>query len=241
MARTRIALITGAAARLGRAMALSLAEHGWDIAIHYNTSAKAAHTLADILARKGRKAWLLQADLRDAGAVSDIIPSLVSRKAMPDCLINSAAAFEKDSLATLSQGTFQEHMAPNLLAPLLLMCDFAKHYKGSQGNIINITDGMAGWSMSSAFLSYSLSKKALGDATLMMARECAPRIRVNAIAPGATLPGKQDKKDTFAKLTKIIPLKRTSAPNEICDAVHYIVSAPSLTGQILSLSGGMNL
>jgi NAD(P)-dependent dehydrogenase (short-subunit alcohol dehydrogenase family) len=183
----------------------------------------------------------VQADLRDAKAAANIIPVLAKKDVTPDCLINNASAFEKDALATLTPEEFHARMDVNLLAPLLLMQGFVAHYKGSEGNIINITDGMSGWSMSHTFLSYALSKNSLKDATRMLARDLAPTIRVNSIAPGATLEGKQDKKDTFNKLRKIIPLGRTSSPEEINLAVHYILSSPSLTGQILSLSGGMDL
>jgi NAD(P)-dependent dehydrogenase (short-subunit alcohol dehydrogenase family) len=236
----RTALITGAALRVGRALALSLADDGWDIALHYHQSAKPARELGGLIARKGRKVHLVRANLGKEKEVARIFPSLAERGMIPDCLINNAALFEKDDLQSLERKQWQMQMEVNLLAPLLLMRDFAAHYKGHEGNIINITDGLSGWSMSPVFLSYTLSKQALTHATRMLARELAPRIRVNAIAPGATLMSKHDKKDTFAKLTEIVPLKRASSPGEVCDAMHYLLSAPSLTGQILSLSGGMD-
>jgi NAD(P)-dependent dehydrogenase (short-subunit alcohol dehydrogenase family) len=171
--------------------------------------------------------------------VARIIPSLTRQDVHLDCLINNAAVFEKDDLATLTPASWQGHMQTNLFAPLLLIRDFAKQYKGSAGNIINITDGLAGWSVSPTFFSYAMSKLALTDATRMLVRELAPAIRINAIAPGATLEGEHDKKDAFTKLREVIPLARVSAPEEICAAVHYILSAPSLSGQILSLAGGI--
>jgi NAD(P)-dependent dehydrogenase (short-subunit alcohol dehydrogenase family) len=241
MAKTKTALITGGAQRVGRALALSLAAAGWDVAVHYRTSRKPAEELARQIRSMGRKAWLVRADLSNAKNVSAIFPLLAQQNIMPDCLINNAAMFEKDTLAMLEAKRFHAHLDTNLLAPLLLTRDFAARYKGTEGNVINITDGLKGWSMSPTFLSYMISKQALADATRSLARELAPNIRINAIAPGATLEGKQDKSDTFAKLKKIIPLKRTSSTDEICEAMHYILSAPSLTGQILSLCGGMDL
>jgi len=241
MKQTRTVLITGAAQRIGRALALSLARGGWDVALHFNTSANEAKTLAALIRKLGRKAYLVQADLQDAKALARIFPALKKQGMVPGCLINNAALFEKDTLATLESESFRAHMETNLFAPLFLMREFAAYYKGNDGNIINITDGMARWSMSAGFLSYALSKEGLGSATRLTARSLAPRIRVNAIAPGATLKGKLDKQDTFDRLEKIIPLRRVSSPQEICDAIQYILSSPSLTGQILSLSGGMDL
>lgn len=241
MTGSKTVLITGAAARLGGAMALSLADAGWDVAIHYNTSEKKAQALAGQIRGKGRKAYLVRADLRDAKAVAGIIPALHRQKVKLSCLINNAAAFGKDSLAGLTPQAWQAYQDVNLLAPLLLTRDLAAHYKGTEGNVINITDGMLGWSVSQNYLSYAMSKLGLASATRLLARELAPNIRINAIAPGATLEGELDSEDTFAKLRKIIPLRRTSSPEEVNCAIHFLLSSPSLTGQILSLSGGMDL
>lgn len=241
MAKTKTILITGAAIRLGGALALSLAEKGWDIAIHYHRSVKPAHALAMKLTKMGRKAYLTQADLSKPQQVAHIIPSLTAQGVILDGLINNAAVFGKDNLENLTAESWGAHIDINLFAPLMLARDFAAQYAGKKGNIINITDGMAGWSLSPNFLSYSLSKKGLENATQMLALSLAPAIRVNAIAPGPTLEGAMDKKDTFAKLRRILPLKRTGVPQELCDAVHFVLTAPSLTGQILSLSGGIHL
>lgn len=237
MAKT--VLITGGAVRIGREIAISLAGKGWDIAIHYNHSTKPAQELADILKKKKRKAYLVQGNLSEVTDVVDIFPGLNKKGVMIDCLINNASVFEKDNIRDLDADSWRKHIEVNLFAPLRLMRDFAQQYKGKEGNIINITDGMTGWSISGAFLSYSVSKAGLEKATTLLARDLAPNIRINAIAPGPTIEGKQDKADTFDKLSKIIPLRRTSSPKEVCDTVDYILSAPSVTGQIISLSGGM--
>jgi NAD(P)-dependent dehydrogenase (short-subunit alcohol dehydrogenase family) len=239
MAKT--VLITGAAIRIGSTVALSLVDAGWDIALHYHNSEKEALALAKKINAKKRAAYLVKADLSDAEAVAQIIPALNSKGIMLDCLINNVAVFEKDNLAKLTEASWQAHMNINLFAPLQLVRDFAAQYKGKEGNIINITDGLTGWSISPNFLSYSLSKLGLGNATTLLARELAPNIRINAIAPGPTLEGKQDKADTFAKLKKIIPLARTNSPEEICDTIQYILSVPSLTGNIINLAGGMQI
>lgn len=239
MNAVKTVLVTGAAVRVGRALALSFAQGGWNVVIHYHRSEKEAQSLANEIGKLKQQAHLVRADLSDASAVAEIIPSLVQRKATPDLLINNAAVFEKDGIATLSPASWDLHMKTNLLAPLMLMRDFAAHYQGTEGNIINLTDGLYGWSMSPVFLSYSLSKEGLNDATRFLAKELAPRIRVNAIALGATLESKHDGKETFDKLRNIIPLGRTSSPDEVARTAHYIISTPTLTGQIVSLSGGM--
>jgi NAD(P)-dependent dehydrogenase (short-subunit alcohol dehydrogenase family) len=238
MARTM--LITGAAKRIGRALALFFARDGWDIALHYRRSEKEAAEVATRITALGRKAHLVKADLRDAKAALSLIAALKGKGVTLECLINSASVYQKDSLATLAPDRWADHMDTNLLAPLLLMRDFAAAYKGKDGNIINITDGFYGGSMSPKFLSYTLSKQGLAFATRLLARELAPRIRINAIAPGATLFSKQEEKNTFtgSELEKAIPLKRASSPEEICEAARYILATPTLTGQTLSLSGG---
>ncbi len=236
---SKTVLITGAAVRIGREIALSLADEGWDVAIHYSRSEKQAEELAALIKQKKRKAFLAQGDLRDPKSVANIIPSLSRQGVKLNCLINNASAFEKDTIRDMTQESWQEHIDVNLFAPLRLIQDFVTQYNGKNGNIINITDGLKDWSISPAFFSYSISKIGLENATELLAKDLAPDIRINAIAPGPTMEGKQDKADTFDKLKKVIPLRRTSSLREICDAVRYILSTPSLTGQVISLSGGM--
>jgi len=237
----KTALITGAAIRVGREIALNLADKDYNIVIHYNSSTSQAEQLAEEIRSKNVKSYLLKADLANQDEVSQIIPSLGKQGISLDLLINNAAMFEKDNIANIDSASWQSHINVNLFASLLLIKDFTAQYKGSSGNVINITDGMDNWSISPTFLSYSLSKLGLENATKLLAKELAPNIRINAIAPGPTLEGKQDKEDTFEKLKKIIPLNRVSMPQEICDTVDYILASPSLTGQIINLSGGMRI
>ncbi len=236
---TKTVLITGAAVRIGREIALSMADDGWDVAIHYNRSQKEAAELASCIEQKKRTALLVQADLRDEQALTKLIPSLAEQGVALDCLVNNASLFERDMFPTFSQESWQAQQDVNLFAPLRLMQGFAAHYKGKEGNIINITDGMNGPLLAKAFFSYSVSKFALEQVTTLLVHELAPNIRINAVAAGASLAGKQDKQDTFDNLKKTIPLQRTSSPQEICDAVRYILSQPSLTGQVIALSGGV--
>ncbi len=233
-------LVTGGAVRVGRDICLAMADAGWDIVIHYNRSETEAQELADIIKSKNRAAHVVQADLRDEAATAGIFKTLAAKNVHVDCLVNNASLFLKNSFSDISRASFNDHMAVNCLAPLQLARDFAAHYNGEDGTIINITDGLEGWSMSPAFLSYALSKRALADATAMLVRALAPRVRINAIAPGATLEGVQDKADTFSKLRDIAPLKRTGSTQELCAAIRYIMSSPSFTGQTITLSGGMH-
>lgn len=233
-------LVTGGAVRVGREICLAMADAGWDVVIHYNRSEKPAQELAAIINGKKRAAHLLQADLKDETSTAGIFKTLAAKGVHVDCLVNNASLFVKNGFSDLSRASFNEHMLVNCAAPLQLTKDFVAQYKGEDGNIINITDGLEGWSMSPAFLSYALSKRTLADATAMLARTLAPRVRINAIAPGATLEGAQDKQDTFNKLRDIAPLKRTGSLPELCATICYIVSSPSLTGQTITLSGGMH-
>ena len=232
--------ITGGAVRIGRDLALAFARDGWDVAIHCHRSRGEAEALACDIAAMGHKAAAVQADLRDANRLPGLIAEAAGHLGPLRCLVNNAAAFEKDSLKTLSAESWQAHMQVNLLAPLLLSRAFAEQCpEDKEGNIVNILDSCYGWSLSPNFLSYTLSKTGLHTATRLLAESLAPHIRVNGIAPGPTLPGKQDKPDTFNKLAHAIPLKHTSSTDDICNAMRMILSTTSMTGQVIALSGGL--
>lgn len=198
--------------------------------------------LADEIRAMGRQVALAQADLNDPAAAETIF---AAAREMPPVttLIHNASRFERDRLETLTPEAMRAHFAVNLETPLLLTRTFAERFpKGSHpGNVICLVDGMRGWSISPTFLSYSLSRLAVEQAIPLLARELAPHIRVNGIALGATLPGVMDKPTTFAKLEWMAPLKRTSHPGEVCDALDYLLRADSVTGQVINLSGGLNL
>jgi len=236
---SKTVLITGSAKRIGREMALFMAKTGWDVVIHYRNHEAEANLTAQSIRELGQKAWLAKADLLVAEEVAALIPSLVKQGIHLDCLINNASLFEKDTLETVSQIQMERHFGVNLYAPLQLIRDFKAQHKAKDGLVITITDGMHGWSLSPAFLSYTLSKQALNEATKLLVRDLAPTIRINAIAPGATLEGLQDKQDTFEKVKALTPLARTSTPQEICDALAYLLAAPCITGQVIELSGGI--
>lgn len=234
-------LITGAAVRIGREIAITLAKAGHNIVVHYNTSAKPAQALVSELKSLGVQAWSLQADLMDSAAVANIFPQLIAQGIAVDALVNNASVFERNSLAEMNDKNWQKHMQVNCYAPLQLIRDLSSQYKGDSGCVINITDGMTGWSMSPTFFSYAMSKKALAGATELLARSLAPRIRINAVAPGPMLEGAQDKASTFETLRSVLPLKRTGTPQEVARAVQFLLESPMMTGQTLHLSGGVHL
>ncbi len=236
------AFITGGSARIGKAIALHLAAGGYDIALHYRSSEKAAQETANTIRAMGRHAVLVQGDLTHAHRTAALIADAGKTLGPITCLINNASIFEKDTLGDFTTEKFNAHFAVHAHAPLQLIRDFARQLPPQQnGNIINLTDGMSGWSMSDKFLTYSLSKMTLANITQLLARDLAARrIRINTIAPGPTLPGPQDTQETFSKLEKILPLKHASSPQEVCDAISYLLKADSVTGQTIQLSGGIH-
>ncbi len=236
-----IALITGAARRIGAVIAHDLAKAGWDIAIHYHhAKAEVEFLLADIHAR-GRRAIAIQADLSDEAAVKALFPQLEAQLGMATCLINNASFFKNDTLATQSRTSWDKHMEVNLRAPIVLMQDFAAQLpEGTIGNVINILD-YAVWSLPQHFFSYSISKSALWTATQSLAVTLAPRIRVNAIGPGPALANSRQTNESFSNAWHKTPLGISSSPEEIARVVQFILATPSMTGQMIALDGGRHL
>lgn len=235
-----VALITGAARRIGRSIALSLAEAGYDIIVHYHKSEQAAKSLVSEIEARGRKAVAIAAHLEIPQQVESLVPRAASMLGPVTLLVNNASHFARDTIDTASYDSFLTHQQVNLYAPMALSQAFATQAPaGSQ--IVNLSDGVYGWSMSAHFLTYSLSKFGLLSLTELLAASLAPQVRVNAIALGPTLPGVMEKPGTFEKLASHAPLKRVSSPEEVVAALQYLLHAPSVTGQVLYLSGGMQL
>jgi NAD(P)-dependent dehydrogenase (short-subunit alcohol dehydrogenase family) len=238
-----VALITGAARRVGRSIALALAERGYDIVIHYHRSEESARALVGEIEAYGRRAVAIAAHLEVPAQIDALVPRATELLGAPlTLLVNNASHFARDTLADASYEGFLSHQQVNLYAPMALSQAFAAQLPASAaGQIINLSDGVYGWSMSPHFLTYSLSKFGLLSLTELLASSLAPKIRVNAIALGPTLPGVMDTPGTFEKLARLAPLKRVSAPEEVVAAMDYLLTAPSVTGQVLYLSGGMQL
>lgn len=237
---TKTAFITGAATRVGRAMALALGEMGYNIALHFATSeAEAQHTAA-LLRDSGRKAALVQGKLEDMNAAQWLADAQQQLHAPIGLLINNAGLLEREELPEFTAERFERQMHIHLKAPLLLSQAFtAQLPENAHGHIINITDSCEGMSLSANFLSYTLAKKGLNEATRLLAISLAPRIRVNAIAPGLTLPRNEAEQAMFMRLQQRIPLKRTSSPDEVVNALRFLLTTPSITGQVIALNGGL--
>ena len=234
-------LITGAARRIGRAMALDLASHGWQIGIHFHGSGADARNLANEISAAGAKAVALKADLRKTGETRHLVKACADRLGPVTCLINNASRFENDTIQDLTSESWAAHMDINLRAPLLLAQAMAAALpKGQRGNIINMIDQRV-WRLNPGFFSYTLSKSALWTATRTLAQSFAPHIRVNAIGPGPALASKRQSPENFEAQKNALLLKTGPHLDEICAAVRFILAAPSMTGQMIALDGGQHL
>jgi NAD(P)-dependent dehydrogenase (short-subunit alcohol dehydrogenase family) len=237
----RAALVTGAAKRIGRAIALALAADGWAVAVHYRASRAPADTLVAEIARAGGQAVALAADLADEAAVAGLVPRAVAALGPLGCLVNNASSFENDTVATATRASWDEHLEVNLRAPFVLMQAFAAQLpEAASGAIINMLDQRV-WSVTPYFVSYTVSKAGLWTLTQTMALALAPRIRVNGIGPGPTLPSPRQSDEQFARQCASLPLRRGTSPEEIAAAIRFILAAPAMTGQMIALDGGQHL
>lgn len=236
-----VVLITGAAQRIGRAIALSFAERGWRVVIHHNRSGEAANQLASNIRESGGWAATLQADLADHAALEQIMSECTQIAGAPICLVNNASLFLNDAVSAMSGESWTAHMDINLRAPVFLARDFAANLpEHSQGNIVNIIDQRV-LRPSPDFFSYSVSKSSLWWATQTMAQSLAPKIRVNAIAPGPVLESIHQTKEEFAAEQNSTLLRRGTTPEEIANAVHFILATSGMTGQMICIDGGQHL
>ncbi|MDC3401645.1 SDR family oxidoreductase [Alphaproteobacteria bacterium] len=236
----RTAFITGASKRIGRALALGLANQGWNIAIHYSSSEQDAKSLAEEIGQIGPRCCLIQADLNNAERVEALIGEACEELGPLHALINNASGFERDTIEEFSIDSWDSHLNTNLRAPAILIRDFLKQAaKGA--NIINIIDQRV-WRLTPDFMSYTLSKTALWSLTQTTAQAVAPRgIRCNAIGPGPTLPNPRQERSEFDKQASLVPLGHGATPDDILQAVLYIFSASAMTGQMIALDGGQHL
>ena len=236
-----VALVTGAAKRIGRAIALELARAGWDVGLHCNRSRADADALAQELSGLGARAAVLPADLADPDQSAGLIPECIAALGALECLINNASIFERDGVRDFTAESWQAHQDINLRAPVLLAQAFDNALPADQnGNIINIIDQRV-LRLTPDFFSYTLSKSALWIATRTMAQALAPNVRVNAIAPGPVLPNHYQTADDFARECESTLLRRGARPEEIAEAVMFILRSPAMTGQMIALDGGEHL
>jgi NAD(P)-dependent dehydrogenase (short-subunit alcohol dehydrogenase family) len=234
-------LITGAAQRIGRALAVDLGARGWRVGLHCRGSAAEGERVAAEIRAGGGFAQVLRADLAVPGEVERLIPDCIEAVGHPTCLINNAAMFAYDEIATLESAIWDLQMAVNLKAPVFLAKAFAAQLPaGTDGNIINMIDQRV-WKPTPRFFSYAASKAGLWGATRMLAQALAPRIRVNAIGPGPALRSTHQSEEEFRAQCEATILRRGTTPAEIVAAVQYILEAPAMTGQMIALDGGQHL
>jgi NAD(P)-dependent dehydrogenase (short-subunit alcohol dehydrogenase family) len=235
------ALVTGGAQRIGRAIALALAQRGYAVALQAHRSRAAADALVGEIAAGGRRAATVAADLADHAAVVGLVPAAAGAIGPLTLLVNNAAEFEPDEIGHLERERFDRHIAVNLRAPIFLADAFAAQLPaGAAGAVVNILDQRV-LKPTPRFLSYGLSKSALHAATTTLAQALAPRIRVNAVAPGPTLPSPRQDAQAFARQVQALPLDRGPTPQDIADAVLYLASAASVTGVTIAVDGGQHL
>ncbi len=236
------ALVTGAARRLGRAIALELARCGFDVAVHCRQAgdAGAEETAAEIRAL-GRRAVVLAAELGDEDETASLLPAATQALGPVGVLVNNASLFDLDLWDTVSRDSWDAHLNANLRAPFVLCQTMAKALpEDCRGLIVNMLDQRV-WNLTPSFMSYTLSKAGLWTLTQTLALALAPRIRVNAVGPGPALPSPRQSVDQFADQCRAMPLEHGTSPAEVARTVRFILEAPSMTGQMIALDGGQHL
>jgi pteridine reductase len=236
-----VALITGSGVRLGRAIALALAQRGTRIVVHYNTSSVQALQTVAAIRDLGSEAIAVRADLSRTAELASLIDAGAAAFGQVDVLINSASIFRRGTLQETTEDMWDQHMAINLKAPFFLAQAFAQRLGGQPGHIINLADWRA-TRPGTQYLAYTLTKAGLITLTKSLALALAPSVLVNAIAPGAILPASGgDDQNYFQRLGQRLPVKHTGSPKDITDAVLYLLQSDFVTGEILMVTGGEHL
>ena len=235
------ALVTGAARRIGRAIALALARDGWDIAVHYATSRDDALETVREIEAIGRHAVAVNRDLTVEAGVRSLLAECAHELGEVTCIVNNASLFEFDSAPTFSSESLARHMRTNVAAPVLLAQTLYESLPGNdRGVVINLLDQKL-WNPNPDFLSYTLSKAALREATRLLAQALAPKVRVVAIAPGITLPSGTQSNDGFEAAHRRTPLECSSTPDDIAAAAVFLATSAAITGATLLVDGGQHL
>lgn len=243
--QTPVALITGAAQRLGRSIALQLAHAGWDIAVHYGTSVDAAAATVAQIQGLGRRAVAIQADLGQEVEVSQLLARCAAQLGEPACLVNNASRFDFDAASSFSYGRLDDLMHINLAAPIALARDLYRRrvdQKAAPGSavVVNLLDQKL-FNLNPDFFSYTLSKAALQTATTLLAQALAPEVRIVGVAPGITLASADQTDQEFQRAHQKTALGRSSTPEDIAQAVCFAVAARAITGTTLLVDGGQHL
>ena len=234
-------LVTGAAKRLGRAIALELAAQGWSVAVHHRNSIREAEETAAAIHEKGVRAHIVAADLGDEDEAARLVADAGAKLGPLSALVNNASIFQHDSIDTMTRESWQMHIAVNLRAPVLLAQEFAEQMRNNtHGVIVNLLDQRV-FKPTPEFLSYGVSKAGLHWLTTILAQGLAPRIRVNAVAPGPTLPSARQNKEHFERQASSTVLGHGARPEDIAAAVRYLIEAQAVTGQTIVVDGGQHL
>ena len=240
-AETGVVLVTGAGHRIGRAISLALADDGWAVAVHHHRSTDDAKGLVKLIQQRRGRAVAVAADLADDSAIGNLIPGVASQLGPVTCLVNNASVFEPDDILSATPKSWERHLDVNLRAPFFLIQSFAKELPEDRcGHVINLLDERV-WNLTPHFASYTVSKMGLWTLTQTCALALAPRIRVNGIGPGPTLPSSRQSVEHFEAQRVSTPLGRGTTPEEIASAVRFILSSPAMTGQMIALDGGQHL
>jgi len=235
-------LVTGAARRLGREIALALAAAGWQVAVHYRGSAEDAMETAAECRRLSGASATFDADLQSEDAVRALLPRVVAHFGQVDAVVNNASLFEHDNAESFGFQALEQHLRTNTGAPILLAQALHTHLtaRGGQGAVVNLLDQKL-WNQNPDFLSYTLSKAALEAANTVLALALAPSVRVVGVAPGLTLTSHMLDEAQFAALHRLSPLGRSSTPQDVASAVRFALENQSLTGTTLLVDGGQHL
>lgn len=237
-----VVLVTGAAKRVGRVIALDLAAQGWDVAVHCRHSREdAEHTAAEARAL-GAHAAIFAADLADETACRALVPQVIATFGQLDAVVNNASSFEYDAPATLTYAMLDQLMRANCGSAVLLTQALHEHLqvRAVQGCVVNLLDQKL-WNPNPDYFSYTLSKAALESATTMLAMALAPVLRVCAVAPGVTLLSGPMDEDEFRRAHRLTPLQRSSTPQDVARSVRFLLESPAITGTTLLVDGGQHL
>lgn len=237
-----VVLVTGAARRLGRTIALDLADHGWDVAVHYRGSAADAHDTVEQARARGARAHAWAADLGDEDATRALLPQVLAHFGRVDAVVNNACTFEYDGVGDFSYARMQRHMAANAGAGVVLARALHDHLTAREatGCVVNLLDQQL-WNPNPDYFSYTLSKAALQSATTMLAMALAPAVRVCGVAPGLTLGSELIDAQRLAALQATSLLKRGVQPADVAQAVRFLLDNPSVTGSTLMVDAGSHL
>jgi NAD(P)-dependent dehydrogenase (short-subunit alcohol dehydrogenase family) len=242
MSSRPVVLVTGAARRLGRAIALDLAAHGFDVAIHHRGATDEAGDALSQARALGATAHTFAADLADEAACRALVPAVLTRFGRLDAVVNNASAFEEDNAQSFGYAAMEMHWRINTGPAVLLAQALHQHSStaDTRGCVVNLLDQKL-WNLNPDYFSYTLSKAALQAATVMLAQALAPRLRVCGVAPGVTLPSGPMTEAEFAIAHRLTPLQHSSTPEDIARAVRFMIESPAITGTTLLVDGGQHL